>query len=495
MRGGVVHGLTINLLIVLLLFLCLHESCCSPLDYFKSSVIKDTRTDALSPQISPSAAPQPLYPLLAPLPLTPFTNNTVPKLSGMCMLNFAAVESMLSMTSIDCAATFAPFLANVICCPQLEATLVVLIGQSSKDTNMLALNGTLAKHCLSDFDQLLVGQGASDILQQICSIRPSNLTAASCPVKDVNEFESTVDGSMLLEACEKIDVVNECCNQICQNAISEAARKLALKAYDLLSIDGSPALSDHSARVDDCKIIVHRWLASKLDPLRAKDVLRGVSNCNVNKVCPLVFPNISHVAKGCGNGIRNQAACCNAMESYVSHLQKQSFITNLQALNCAASLGMKLQKANITENVYYLCRISLKDFSLQARYGIYNLKAPVGIQESGCLLPSLPSDATFDKSAGVTVVCDLNDNIPAPWPSTFQGPASSCNKTVKLPALPAAASGQSGSFQCRYNVSSSLCGVNGFHDYPLNFKWNLSVGEQGKQMKLYESFIPLLQPV
>ncbi|CAL5409538.1 unnamed protein product [Camellia sinensis] len=469
MRGGMVHGLTINLLIVLLLFLCLHESCCSPLDYFKSSVIKDTRTDALSPQISPSAAPQPLYPLLAPLPLTPFTNNTVPKLSGMCMLNFAAVESMLSMTSIDCAATFAPFLANVICCPQLEATLVVLIGQSSKDTNMLALNGTLAKHCLSDFDQLLVGQGASDILQQICSIRPSNLTAASCPVKDVNEFESTVDGSMLLEACEKIDVVNECCNQICQNAISEAARKLALKAYDLLSIDGSPALSDHSARVDDCKIIVHRWLASKLDPLRAKDVLRGVSNCNVNKVCPLVFPNISHVAKGCGNGIRNQAACCNAMESYVSHLQKQSFITNLQALNCAASLGMKLQKANITENVYYLCRISLKDFSLQA---------PVGIQESGCLLPSLPSDATFDKSAGVTVVCDLNDNIPAPWPSTFQGPASSCNKTVKLPALPAAASGQSerdyytissGSFQCRYNVSSSLYGVNGFHDNPLNF--------------------------
>ncbi|KAI8001707.1 putative GPI-anchored protein [Camellia lanceoleosa] len=437
MRGGVVQGLTINLLIVLLLFLCLHESCCSPLDYFKSSVIKDTRTDALSPQISPSAAPQPLYPLLAPLPLTPFTNNTVPKLSGMCMLNFAAVESMLSMTSIDCAATFAPFLANVICCPQLEATLVVLIGQSSKDTNMLALNGTLAKHCLSDFDQLLVGQGASDILQQICSIRPSNLTAASCPVKDVNEFESTVDGSMLLEACEKIDVVNECCNQICQNAISEAARKLALKAYDLLSIDGSPALSDHSARVDDCKIIVHRWLASKLDPLRAKDVLRGVSNCNVNKVCPLVFPSISHVAKGCGNGIRNQAACCNAMESYVSHLQKQSFITNLQALNCAASLGMKLQKANITENVYYLCRISLKDFSLQA---------PVGIQESGCLLPSLPSDATFDKSAGVTVVCDLNDNIPAPWPSTFQVPASSCNKTVKLPALPAAASGQSGLF-------------------------------------------------
>ncbi|GMP75467.1 hypothetical protein CsSME_00032545 [Camellia sinensis var. sinensis] len=100
----------------------------------------------------------------------------------------------MSMTSIDCIAVFAPFLANVICCPQLEATLVVLIGQSSKDTNLLALNNTLANHRQSDFEQILV-------------------------VNDVNEFESTVDSSMLLAPCEKIDTVNECCDQICQNAI------------------------------------------------------------------------------------------------------------------------------------------------------------------------------------------------------------------------------------------------------------------------------------
>ncbi|KAL6990787.1 hypothetical protein U1Q18_008909 [Sarracenia purpurea var. burkii] len=393
----------------------------------------DTRKDALLPEISPSAGPQPLFPLLAPSPLTPFTNNTVPKLSGLCVLNFAAAESMMSMTSIDCIAVFAQFLANVVCCPQLEATLVVLIGQYSKHSNMLALNGTLAKHCLSDFEQIMVGQGASDSLRQICSIHPSNLTAASCPVEDVNEFESTVDAPKLLAACEKIDLVNECCGQICQNAISEAAKKLALKAYNLLSMDGSHVLSDHSTRVNDCKVIVHRWLASKLDPSRAKDVLRGLSNCNVNKVCPLVFPNMSRVTHGCGNGIKNQTICCNAMESYASHLQKQSFTTNLQALNCAASLGMKLQKANITENVYNLCHISLKDFSLQA-----------GIQESGCLLPSLPSDVIFDQSSGVSFLCDLNDNIPAPWPSASQISASSCNKTVKIPALPAVASGQSG---------------------------------------------------
>ncbi|KAL7213517.1 hypothetical protein ACSBR2_016111 [Camellia fascicularis] len=406
----------------------LHESCCGSLDYLKSSEIMDKKTDALSPEMSPSAAPQPYFPLLAPSPLAPFTNNTVPKLSGLCMLNFAAVESMMSMTSIDCIAVFAPFLANVICCPQLKATLVVLIGQSSKDTNLLALNNTLANHCLLDFEQILVGQGASDNLQQICSIRPSNLTAASCPVNDVNEFKSTVDFSMFLAACEKIDTVNECCDQICQNAISEAARKLALKAYDLLGMDESHAFFDHSTRVIDCEVIVHRWLASKLDLSHAKDVLRGLFNCNVNKVCPLVFPNMSNVSKGCGNGITNQTACCNAMESYVSRLQKQSFINNLQAINCVASLGMKLQKANITENVYNLCRISLKDLSLQ---------------EYGCLLPSLPSDVIFDTSSGVTFMCDLNDNIPAPWPSGFQIP-SLCNKTVKIPALPAATSGQSG---------------------------------------------------
>lgn len=84
-----------------------------------------------------------------------------------------------------------------------------------------------------------------------------------------------------------------------------------------------------------------------------------------NSVCPLVFPNMKHVALGCGDEIRNQTACCTAMDSYVSHLQKQSFITNLQALDCAASLGMKLRKSNITKDVYSLCHISLKDFSLQ----------------------------------------------------------------------------------------------------------------------------------
>lgn len=199
------------------------------------------------------------------------------------MLNFTAAEHLMTTTSIDCWSAFAPLLANVICCPQLEATLAILIGQSSQQTNVLALNGTTARHCLSDIEQILVGQGANDSLKQICSIRSSNLTEASCPVKDVSEFESTVDTSKLLAACGKIDPVRECCDQTCQNAILEAATQISLKSSDLLGMEGSHVLPERSTKVNDCKSIVLRWLASRLVPSHSKEVLRGLSNCNVNK--------------------------------------------------------------------------------------------------------------------------------------------------------------------------------------------------------------------
>jgi hypothetical protein len=85
-------------------------------------------------------------------------------------------------------------------------------------------------------------------------------------------------------------------------------------------------------------------------------------------VCPLVLPDVKQVAKGCGNRIRNKTVCCNAMESYVSHVQKQTFVTNLQALGCAETLAMKLKKSNVTDDVYSLCRITLKDFSPQGLF-------------------------------------------------------------------------------------------------------------------------------
>ncbi|KAL8268047.1 hypothetical protein R6Q59_001845 [Mikania micrantha] len=425
----------LNLKLVLLLFLIFYsnDTHCSSL---QNSIQFDTKVDNLMPKISPTGNPQPLYPLLAPSPLSPFTitNNTTPKLSGLCSLDFDAINTMMSMTAIDCFTVFAPYLANVVCCPQFEATLMILIGQSSKTTKNLSLNLTLAKHCLSDFDQILISQGANNSLQQICSIGPSNLTEASCPVKDVDGFEKLVNTSKILVNCGNIDLVNECCQETCQNALTEAAKDLAsVSSYDFDAMGiRHPDISNRV--INDCKNIVLRWLASKLEPSRAKEVLRGLANCNLNKVCPLVLPNVGPVTRGCGDEISNQTSCCTAMGAYISHLQKQSFLTNLQALNCAASLGKKLQKENITNNVYKLCHISLQDFSLQAN----------GMQESGCLLPSLPSDATLDRYSGVSFLCDLNDHIPATWPSISHLPPSSCNKTVKIPALPAAASGQRG---------------------------------------------------
>ncbi|KAI4304267.1 hypothetical protein MLD38_039805 [Melastoma candidum] len=387
----------------------------------------------LLPDMSPTSSPQPLLPFLAPSPLSPFSNSSKPKLSGLCTLNFSDANKLMTTTSTDCWAVFAPFLAHVICCPQLEATVNILIGQSSKVTNLLALNETLSKHCLSDIEQVLASQGAADNVNQMCSIRPSNLSAASCPVKDVYEFESTVDYNSLLDACGKIDPVKECCEQTCQNAISEASMKLTLRSSNVFRLSEQRMLMDGSASKDDCKSIVLRYLASRIGPSRAKENLRILSNCNINKFCPLVFPEMKDVATSCSRGVKNQTECCSAMNSYVSHLQKQSFTTNLQAVDCASSMGMKLLKLNITKDLYSLCRITLQDFSVQ-----------VGNEGSGCLLPSLPSDATFDHFSGISFLCDLNDRIPAPWPTASQLQTSVCNKTVKIPALPAAASSQSG---------------------------------------------------
>ncbi|KAJ6834976.1 putative GPI-anchored protein-like isoform X1 [Iris pallida] len=431
-------------LTLILLLICVQYLCevggvtvgSTPLSHQLDSATMEAKDNTFMPKISPNSAPEPLIPFLAPSPLAPFFNNSPPKLSGQCTLNFSAVDPLISTTAVDCWASFAPFLANVICCPQLQATLVILIGQSSKESGMLALDSTHGNHCLSDVQQILGSQGASYELQDVCSIQPENLTEGSCPVNDINGLESVVDSSQLLAACKKVDPVNECCSQICQKAILDAATKMASRYGGMASMDITDVLPEHAARVDDCRSIVLRWLSSRLDPLSATEVLRRLSNCNVNKVCPLTFEDTKSVADHCGDIIKNHTACCKSMSNYVSHLQKQSFITNLQALDCASLLGSELEKMNITTNIYSFCHITLKDFSLQ-----------VGSQESGCLLPSLPSDATFDPYTGISFTCDLNDNIAAPWPSASQMSSSSCNKTVNMPALPAATSSQTGGYR------------------------------------------------
>ncbi|XP_009590299.1 uncharacterized GPI-anchored protein At1g61900-like [Nicotiana tomentosiformis] len=416
--------LLIQVSLVLLFFSGIHGSLCKQdSDILSSDILSRTHYDT-SPNISPSIAPESMLPMQAPSPLMPFTYTGVPKLSGHCAFNFSAADSILRTTATNCWSSLAPYLANVICCPQFDASLVVLVGQASIQSQRLALNLTHATHCLSDVEQILESQGASKKLLEICSVDPSNLTESSCPVIDVNEIENSLNTSALLVACEKIDPTIECCNQVCQNAISAAAETLA-------RFSGSLILPEKSSLMSDCTSIVLRWLASKFNPSLANRIIRALSSCDINKSCPLVFPDIKDITKECGEVTSNQTSCCNAMDSYLSRLQQQSFITNLQALNCATLLGKKLQEANITSNVFDLCHVNLKDFSLQ-----------VDAKESGCLLPSLPTDLTYDQSSGIGFICDLNDNVAAPWSSAYSGAASTCNKTVALPELPKATSSQ-----------------------------------------------------
>ncbi|KAJ0759415.1 putative uncharacterized GPI-anchored protein-lke [Helianthus annuus] len=354
----------------------------------------------------------------------PFTNVGVPKLSGICSpsscsliymtssllfkldmscsnfsgkcpLNFSNVESVITTTAIDCWGSLAPYLANVVCCPQLDATINILLGQSS---GTLTLNDeTLAKYCLSDMTQLLEAQGSYNQLLELCSINHTNLTRASCPLVDLTQVENILNKSIVFESCKRVDPVKECSHRECENAITDAAINMASKNHSMPDM------------IDDCKKIVLRWLASKLEPSDASKVLRGISSCKINKVCPLVFPDTKNVSKACGNTNTNRTTCCDALEHYITKLQDQSFITNLQAISCASSFASSLQKANVSINVYDICRVKLKDFSLQ---------------DSGCLFPSLPFDVTYDQSSGIDFKCDLNDNVAAPWPLS---PHSSSN--------------------------------------------------------------------
>ncbi|WOH02672.1 hypothetical protein DCAR_0522061 [Daucus carota subsp. sativus] len=407
----------------------LHDTHCSIVKDAASPNSLEIESDAPSPspEVSPKD-PQPFLPILAPSPMLPFTNySNLPALSGLCELNFSAAGNILSTAAFDCWDPIAPYLANVACCPQLHATVETLIGHSGISSGKLSLNLTQATSCLSDIEAILVSQGANRNIRNICSIYPSNLTKASCPIIDVNEIERIINFSRLYAACKDVDPVDECCNQVCQQAILDAAEKIATNDRDRVSLNGITILPAKSSLIDDCRDIIIRWLASKLDLSSSNVFLRGLSQCSINTVCPLGFPDIKNVTKECGNTKSNRTSCCKAMRSYMSATQEQSFITNLQATNCATLLGKKLQTANISQNVYALCHIKLKDFSLQ---------------DSGCLFPSLPSDVKYDQNTGISFICDLNDNVEASWPNASSLPASTSSS--QIPAIPKATSAQSG---------------------------------------------------
>jgi hypothetical protein len=85
-----------------------------------------------------------------------------------------------------------------------------------------------------------------------------------------------------------------------------------------------------------------------------------------------------------------------------------------------------LRKGGVMTNIYELCDVDLKDFSVQA-YGM----------QQGCLLRSYPADLIFDNTSGYSFTCDLTDNIAAPWPSSSSmSSLSLCAPEMSLPALP-----------------------------------------------------------
>jgi hypothetical protein len=74
------------------------------------------------------------------------------------------------------------------------------------------------------------------------------------------------------------------------------------------------------------------------------------------------------VAKTCGcSSTPSNTTCCKALDSYLLEVQQQMLITNLQALRCVTFLASMLQNMSVSADIYTLCGIDLKDFSLQGQ--------------------------------------------------------------------------------------------------------------------------------
>ncbi|KAJ0977102.1 hypothetical protein J5N97_012576 [Dioscorea zingiberensis] len=336
-------------------------------------------------EISPAVIPRNPYPVEPLPPMYPsFPSTYEPILTGKCPVNFSSISTIMEKTATDCSAPLAGLAGNVICCPQLNSLMHIFQGTYSTETSSLVLHQSAAEDCFSDIISILASRGANSTIPSLCSVKSSNLTGGSCPVKDITTFEKIINTSKLLDACNPVDRLKECCRPICQPAIMEAALHISLGGTSTLDSNITRSATGTDV-VNDCKSVVYAWLARELLPEDANSAFRILSGCKVNKVCPLEFKEPS--AKG-----------------------------------------------GVMTDVYKLCDVDLKDFSLQA-YG-----------QQGCLLRSFPADVIFDNATGFSFTCDLSDNIAAPWPSSSSlQSVSLCAPEMSLPALPIAQnSGKSG---------------------------------------------------
>lgn len=395
-------------------------------------------------EISPSVFPRNPYPVEPLSPMYPtFPNTYDPVLTGRCPTNFSEISSILDKTASDCSAPLARLVGNVICCPQIRSLLHIFQGSYNTASDLIALNKSTANDCFADIVSILTSRGANSAIPEICSVQSVNLTGDECPVKDIVTFEKMVNKSKLLDACSTVDPLKECCHPVCQPAIAEAAMQISL--LELTALDNSriPGVTPAIEALNGCKGVVYSWLSRKLSLKSANTAFRILSSCKVNKACPLDFNDPSQVIKACHNVDTPNHSCCKSLNAYITGIQRQMLITNRQAINCATFFGSMLKKGGVMTNVYELCDVDLKDFSLQA-YG-----------QQGCLLRSLPTDVIFDSSTGFSFTCDLSDNIAAPWPSsaTFSS-LSLCAPEMSLPALPVAKNAGSSGHQ-----TSHLCAL------------------------------------
>lgn len=85
-------------------------------------------------------------------------------------------------------------------------------------------------------------------------------------------------------------------------------------------------------------------------------------------VCPLTFKEPSDVIAVCKNVAAPSPTCCSSLNTYIAETQQKILITNKQAIICATQFGSMLRVGGVMTNVYELCDVDLKDFSIQGIY-------------------------------------------------------------------------------------------------------------------------------
>ncbi|CAN4081476.1 unnamed protein product [Withania somnifera] len=221
-------------------------------------------------EIPPAVIPHYPFPGKSLPPMYPsFPKTYDPVLTGRCPVNFSVISSITEKTASDCTRSLSMVVGNVICCPQFNSLLHIFQGFYSNHSDTLVL-------------QKCASKGANSSISGLCSVKSSNLTGGSCPVKDIGTFEKIVNTSKLLESCSTVDSLKECCRPVCQPAISEAAFQISgiKRTLVVKNLVGGPSEID---TLNDCKGVVFSWIARKLRFDDASSAFRLLSSCKVNK--------------------------------------------------------------------------------------------------------------------------------------------------------------------------------------------------------------------